>query len=44
MMEAGEIYTRVGIVLPLAAAQDAREMLGGTQRRSAGKIVSQVAG
>jgi NADPH:quinone reductase-like Zn-dependent oxidoreductase len=44
MMEAGEISTRVGAVLPLTAARDAHEMLEGIQPRPPGKIVLQVAG
>jgi NADPH:quinone reductase-like Zn-dependent oxidoreductase len=44
MMAAKELSTQVGVVLPLAAARDAHEMLEGTRPRPPGKIVLQVTG
>jgi NADPH:quinone reductase-like Zn-dependent oxidoreductase len=44
MLAAKELSTRVGAVLPLAAARDAHEMLEGTRPRPPGKIVLQVSG
>jgi NADPH:quinone reductase-like Zn-dependent oxidoreductase len=43
MLEAGELRTNVGVVLPLAAARDAHEMLDGVRPRPHGKIVLRVA-
>jgi NADPH:quinone reductase-like Zn-dependent oxidoreductase len=42
-VDAGELTTRVGEVLPLAAARQAHESLEGTRPRPRGKIVLQVA-
>ena len=42
MIDAGDLRTKVGTVLPLAAAREAHEMLEGTRRPPAGKIVLQV--
>jgi NADPH:quinone reductase-like Zn-dependent oxidoreductase len=39
MFDAGELNTRVGVVMPLAAARRAHEMLDGTADRPRGKIV-----
>jgi NADPH:quinone reductase-like Zn-dependent oxidoreductase len=42
-LEAGELRTNVGVVLPLAAVRDAHEMLDGVRQRPHGKIVLRVA-
>ena len=43
MIDAGDLRTNVGAVLPLAAARDAHEMLDRTRPLPRGKIVLQVA-
>ena len=43
MLEASDLRTSVGAVLPLAAARDAHEMLDGIRPRPHGKIVLRVA-
>ena len=44
MIEAGDLVTKVGVVLPLADARQAHEMLEGTRAHPAGKIVLKIAG
>lgn len=42
LLAAGELRTAVGMVLPLAAARDAHEMLEGTRAHPKGKIVLRI--
>jgi NADPH:quinone reductase-like Zn-dependent oxidoreductase len=42
MIDAGNLRTNIGAVLPLAAAREAHEMLEGTRARPRGKIVLRV--
>jgi NADPH:quinone reductase-like Zn-dependent oxidoreductase len=44
MIDAGELQTNVGAILPLAAARRAHEMLEGLSPYPRGKIVLRVAG
>jgi NADPH:quinone reductase-like Zn-dependent oxidoreductase len=42
LIESGELRTKVGLVLPLGAAQEAHEMLDGVRPKPGGKIVLQI--
>jgi NADPH:quinone reductase-like Zn-dependent oxidoreductase len=42
LIESGELRTRVGLVLPLGAVQEAHEMLDGLRPHPGGKIVLQI--
>jgi NADPH:quinone reductase-like Zn-dependent oxidoreductase len=42
MIDAGELITNVGAVLPLASAREAHEMLEGSRARPRGKIVLRI--